>query len=44
MRTPFMKRPVFALRAERSHAQIEFIKVGFYPVREPDASFTLPEW
>ena len=43
MRTPFIK-------ARRSHygqkevAQIVFRKVGFYPVREPDASFTLTEW
>jgi len=32
---------VFAIRAERSYAQIGLAKVGFYPVREPDASFTL---
>jgi len=41
MQTPFSKRPVFAIRAERSYAQIVPAKVGFYPVREPDASFTL---
>jgi hypothetical protein len=41
MQTPFSKRPVFAIRAERSYAQIGPAKVGFYPVREPDASFTL---